>query len=195
MTENLMYFITNSGSVGTWLFIVIVRTLFSAVMHCVATGTLGAFLGYSKFRRGLTKVAFALLGLLIAIIIHSAWNSIISFESIAWLGFVFMTMTIIIFIIVFNFLIAGERRIIFSELLEESQNGLIPVEHLSILNSPSRNKLGWVDESIRKIYVASAIRLAFRKIQHKNSSGINKNYYEAEVDNLRKSITILLGEK
>jgi protease PrsW len=194
MTENLMYFIANSSSIATWLFIVIVRTLFSAVMHCVATGTLGAFLGYAKFKKGFGKVFFALSGLLMAMIIHSAWNSFISFESTAWIGFVFMVTTIIIFIIVFNLSIAGERKIIFSELFEESQNGLIPTEHLSILNSPRRNKLGWVDEGIRKIYISSAIRLAFRKMQYKNSSGINKNYYEAEVDNLRKSIVILLGK-
>ncbi len=61
MTENLMYFIANSSSMGTWIFVVIVRTLFSAVMHCVATGTLGAFLGYAKFKKGFGKVYFALL--------------------------------------------------------------------------------------------------------------------------------------
>ena len=101
MTENFMYFIANSSSVGTWIFVVIVRTLFSAVMHCVSTGTLGAFLGYGKFKKGFSKVLFALLGLLIAMIIHSAWNSFISFESTAWIGFVFMVITIFIFIIVF----------------------------------------------------------------------------------------------
>ena len=194
MTENFMYFIANSSSTGTWLFIVIVRTLFSAVMHCVATGTLGAFLGYAKFKKGFRKVLFALLGLLIAMIIHSAWNSFISFESTAWMGFIFMITTIIIFVIVFSLSIAGEKKIIFSELFEESQNGLIPTEHLSILNSPGRNRIGWVDESIRKIYISSAIRLAFGKMQYKNSHGINKNYYETEVDNLRKSIAILLGK-
>ncbi len=192
MTENLMYFIANSISMGTWILVVIIRTLFSAVMHCVATGTLGAFLGYAKFKKGFGKIYFTLLGLLTAMIIHSAWNSFIIFESTAWMGFAFMISTIIIFIIVFSLSIAGEKKIIFSELLEESKNGLIPAGHLGILNSARRNHFGWVDESIRKIYISSATKLAFRKMQSKNSLGIKKNFYEAEVENLRKSIAILL---
>lgn len=192
MTENFMYFIANSSTVRTWIFIVIVRTLFSAVMHCVATGTLGAFLGYSKFKKRNWEVLFALTGLIIAIIIHSAWNSFISFESTAWMGFVFMIMSISIFIIVFNLSISSEKKIIFSELYEEFQNGLVPNEHLSILNSSRRNKSGWIDEGIRKQYISSAIELAFRKMQFKNSLGINKNFYAIEVDKLRETISILL---
>ena len=194
MTENFMYFIANSSSVGTWIFVVIVRTLFSAIMHCVATGTLGAFLGYAKFKKRIWKVLCAVTGLVVAIIIHSAWNSFISFESTAWIGFVFMVITIFIFIIVFNLSISSEKKIIFSELYEESQNGLIPAEHLSIINSSQRNKFGWIDEAIRKQYISSAIGLAFRKMQFKNSFGINNNFYAAEVDRLRETISILLGK-
>lgn len=194
MTENFLYFIANSSSIGTWIFVVIVRTLFSAVMHCVATGTLGAFLGYAKFKRRLWKVLYAAAGLVIAIIIHSAWNSFISFESTAWIGFVFMIISISIFIIVFNLSISSEKKIIFSELYEESQNGLIPAEHLSILNSSRRNKFGWINETIRKQYISSAICLAFRKMQYKNSVGINNNFYAAEIDKLRETVSILLGK-
>jgi hypothetical protein len=57
-----------------------------------------------------------------------------------------------------------------------------------------RNKLGWIDESIRKPYIYSATRLAFRKMQYKISVGANRNYHEAEIDNLRKTIAILLGK-
>jgi RsiW-degrading membrane proteinase PrsW (M82 family) len=194
MTENFLYFVANSSIIETWILIVVVRTLFSSVMHCVATGTLGAFLGYAKFKKRNWRITYAIIGLILAIFIHSAWNSFISFNSTAWIGFVFMAITVIVFIIVFNFSISSERKIIFSELTEESQNGLIPKEHLNILNSSKRNKFGWVDENIRKIYVSSAITLAFRKMQHRNSRGINKNYYASEVDNLRKAIALLLGK-
>ena len=105
-----------------------------------------------------------------------------------------MTKTILVYIFVFALSVTGEKKIISSELLEEAQNGLIPAEHLGILNTSERNRVGWVDESIRKIYISTAIRLAFRKRQCKNSLGINKNYYETEVDNLRKTIAILLGK-
>jgi c-di-AMP phosphodiesterase-like protein len=161
-------------------------------MHCVTTGTFGAFLGYAKFKKGVRKLLFALSGLFIAIIIHSAWNSFVSFESTAWIGLLFMAITILIFILVFTLSVTSEKRIIFSELIEEAQTGLIPSGHLGILNTSERNNVGWVDESIRKIYISSAIRLAFRKMQLRNSLGINKDFYETEVDKLRNKIAVLL---
>jgi c-di-AMP phosphodiesterase-like protein len=163
-------------------------------MHCVTTGTFGAFLGYAKFKKGVRKLLFALSGLFIAIFIHSAWNSFVSFESTAWIGLLFMAITILIFILVFTLSVTREKKIIFSELIEEVQTGLIPSGHLGILNTSERNKVGWVEESIRKIYISSAIRLAFRKMQHRNSLGINKDFYETEVDKLRKIIAVLLGK-
>lgn len=192
MTENFLYFVQNSNSLGTWVYVVTIRTLFSAVMHGLATGTFGAFIGSAKFKYGYKKYLIPGIGLLIAIIIHASWNSFVSFTSTILVGIMFMLVTTIIFIVVFTLSISKERQIIFSELLEESQNGLIPAEHLSIINSSLRNKSGWIDEKIRKIYVASAIKLAFKKIQFKNSTGLNKKYFEAEIDNLRSSISLLL---
>lgn len=194
MTENLMYFIANSSSAGTWLFIVMVRTLFSAVMHCVATGTLGVFLAYAKYKKMNQKIIFGLLGLIIAMLIHAAWNTFVSLESTTWIGVVFMISAIFVFILVFILSVSAEKKIIYAELFEETQNGLIPLEHLHVINSSQRNKPGWVDEGIRKLYIASAITLAFKKMQHKNSSGMNKNYLETEIDKLRNSIAVLLGK-
>lgn len=192
MTENFLYFLQNSQTLQTWVYLVIIRTLFSAVMHCVATGTFGAFLGYAKFKRGPKKILIALLGLFIAILIHASWNTFVSFKSTAWIGILFMILSIIIFIVSFTLSLSKERRIIFTELLEESQTGLIPGAHVSIINSPARNKSGWIDDNIRKSYVSTAIKLAFKKMQFKNSIGINKEYYEAEIHNLRNTIQKLL---
>jgi RsiW-degrading membrane proteinase PrsW (M82 family) len=164
MTENLMYFIANSSSAGTWLFIVMVRTLFSAVMHCVATGTLGVFLAYAKYKKMNQKIIFGLLGLIIAMLIHAAWNTFVSLESTTWIGVVFMISAIFVFILVFILSVSAEKKIIYAELFEETQNGLIPLEHLDVINSSQRNKPGWVDEGIRKLYIASAITLAFKKM-------------------------------
>ena len=192
MTENFMYFIANSSSVGTWIFVVIIRTLFSAVMHCVATGTLGIFLAYAKYKKMSMKIMFGILGLIIAMTIHSTWNSFVTLESTAWIAIVFMMTAILVFILVFSLSILGEKKIIYSELLEETANGLIPLEHLHVLNSSQRNKPGWVDEGIRKLYIASAIGLAFKKVRLKNSHGVNRNYIETEIDKLRNSIAVLL---
>lgn len=192
MTENFLYFISFAESVQSWIMLVIIRSLFSAVMHCVSTATLGAFLGYAKFKPKLQKVFYGLLGLLIAILIHSTWNFTLNYKSIAPLGFLFLFISIIIFIAAFSISVRSERKIIYNELKEEVDRGLIPELHLNILSSPSREKKGWLDERIRKVYINSATTLAFRKVQLKNSNGESKLFYQREVDNYRVFIKNLL---
>ena len=193
MTENFFYFIYYSSSFQNWISIVIIRTLFSGVMHCVSTGTLGAFLGYAKFRPKIIKITFPIIGLLIAMFIHFLWNLSVSFTSTAILGFLFIIFTIAVFITVFSIALMGERKIIFRELLPESDAGLIPKEHLYILNSNKRNKLGWIDERIRKLYIRAATTLAFRKMQARNTSGMSKNYYNQDIEHYRNFIRNLLS--
>lgn len=193
MTENFLYFITYGDTLANWMLIVIIRTLFSAVMHCVSTATFGAFLAYSRFKKASLKIFYVLTGLIIAIFIHLAWNLSVSFEQTTLLGFLFMIFTIALFISVFAISISGERKIIFIELFDEAQTGLIPMEHLHILNSPKRNRFGWVDESIRKLYIKAATTLAFRKMQLKNATGFSRTYYENDINYYRDFIRNLLS--
>ena len=193
MTENFLYFIIYGDTLVNWIMIVIIRTLLSAVMHCVATATFGAFLAYSRFKKASLKIFYVLTGLIIAIFIHLAWNLSVSFEQTTLLGFLFMIFTIALFISVFAISISGERKIIFIELLDEAQTGLIPMEHLHILNSPKRNRFGWVDESIRKLYIKAATTLAFRKMQLKNATGFSRTYYENDINYYRDFIRNLLS--
>lgn len=193
MTENFLYFVSYGTTVPDWIALVIVRTLFTAVMHCVATATFGAFLGYAKFRTKYFKIIFPLAGLLLAMIIHAAWNFSVSFQSTAPLGFLFMFITIIVFIVVFSLSIVNEKKIIWTELIEEVNLGNIPANHISILSSSIRDKQGWIDEKIRKVYIKSATTLAFRKLQSKNSHGVSKIYYENDVSNYRTFIRDLLS--
>ncbi len=193
MTENFFYFIFYSHTFNDWLSIVIIRTLFSGVMHCVSTGTLGAFLGYAKFKPNYIKITFPLYGLATAIFIHFLWNLSVSFEATTIPGFLFMIVTITIFITVYSISLLSEQKIIYKELLTETETGLIPHEHLFILNSGKRNKTGWVDESIRKLYIRAATVLAFRKMQARNASGLSKNYYIEDIEHYRNFIRNLLS--
>lgn len=193
MTENFIYFVSYGTTVPDWIAIVTIRTLFTAVMHCVATATFGAFLGYAKFRNKYFKIIFPLAGLLLAMIIHASWNFAVSFQSTAPLGFLFMFITIIVFIVVFSLSIINEKKIIWTELLEEASLGNIPANHINILSSSVRDKQGWIDEKIRKVYIKSATTLAFRKLQSKNSHGVSKLYYENDVSNYRIFIRDLLN--
>lgn len=192
MTENFLYFVSYGDSIANWIMLVIVRSLFSAVMHCVSTATLGALLGMAKFKSSPKKIFYAFIGLLIAMLIHSIWNSSLSYDRTAPIGFLFMIVSIIVFISSYIISIKGERKIIFNELKEESENGVIPESHLIILSSPQRERKGWLDERTRKTYIKAATTLAFRKVQLKNSNGASKAYYEMDVDNYRDFIKKLL---
>lgn len=72
-------------------------------MHCVSTGTLGAFVAMAKFKSGAAKVILPAIGLGIAMFIHAIWNASVSFESTAAIGFLFLFLTVLIFIIIFHF--------------------------------------------------------------------------------------------
>lgn len=192
MTENFFYFISSTDNISGWITIIIIRNLFSGVMHCVSTGTFGAFLAMSKFKTTRLKIILTLTGLAIAMLIHSVWNASVSFESTAAIGFLFLFISIIIFIVTFSISVKSERKLIYSQLIAETETGLIPSEHLGILSSSRRDKPGWIEESIRKTYIKATTTLAFRKIQLNNSKGMSKLYYENDIINYRSFISKLL---
>ncbi len=194
MTENFFYFISNMDNVSDWISIVIVRTLFSGVMHLVATATLGAFLGLSKFMISPLRLVLGLIGLVIAMLIHSLWNFFVSFDETVFLGFIFMIVSVIIFVMVFKLSLSSERKMILKELYEEVELGLIPKFHLNLLSSPERDKTGWIDEKIRIQYIKYATALAFRKKQMRLSKGSSKMFYQAEIDNYKTQISNLLSQ-
>lgn len=191
MTENFLYFLAFRESVAEWLMLVIIRSLFSAVMHCVSTATLGVFLALGKFKSGTMKLILSFSGFIFAMIIHAIWNFTVSFERTAPIGFVFMIFSIILFFIIYNTSIKRERILIYNELKDET--GLIPESHLDILSSPKREQKGWLDEGLRKTYIKAATSLAFRKMQHRNANGASKTYYQMDIDNYRNFIVSLLS--
>ncbi len=58
MTENFIYFLGYGDSFTSWLVLVIIRSGFSAVMHCIATASFGAMLGAAKNSGGLLKIIY-----------------------------------------------------------------------------------------------------------------------------------------
>ncbi|OIO14065.1 MAG: hypothetical protein AUJ54_14930 [Ignavibacteria bacterium CG1_02_37_35] len=193
MTENFTYFLTYGKTFDNWLMLVLVRTSFTAVMHCVATASLGAFLGYAKFKPLIFKIILPPLGLALAMFIHFAWNFSVSFSHTSILGFLFLSGSILIFIASFKLAVASDAKIIFRELYDEAEHDVLPFEHVPILSSIQREQKGWVDERIRKSYIKIATALAFRKMQLKNSTGKNKISYEDEVTFYRSELMQLLN--
>jgi len=193
MTENFTYFLTYGKTFDNWLMLVLVRTSFTAVMHCVATASFGAFLGYAKFKPLIFKIILPPLGLALAMFIHFAWNFSVSFSHTSILGFLFLSGSILIFIASFKLAVASDAKIIFRELYDEAEHDVLPFEHVPILSSVQREQKGWVDERIRKSYIKIATALAFRKMQLKNSTGENKISYEDEVTFYRSELMQLLN--
>jgi RsiW-degrading membrane proteinase PrsW (M82 family) len=193
MTENFTYFLSYGKTFDNWLMLVLVRTSFTAVMHCVATASFGAFLGYAKFKPLIFKIVFPPIGLVLAMFIHFAWNFTVSFSQTSLLGFLFLSGSILLFIVTFKLAVKSDAKIIFRELYDEAEHEILPFEHVTILSSIQREQKGWVDERIRKAYIKIATALAFRKMQLRNSTGKNKTVYEEEVTFYRAELMQLLN--
>jgi len=192
MTENFTYFLTYGKTFDNWIMLVIIRTSFTAVMHCVSTASFGAFLGYAKFKPLFFKIVLPPIGLALAMVIHFAWNFSVSFSHTSLLGFMFLSGSILLFIACFKLAVSYDARIIFVELSDEAEQAILPHEHVKILSSLQREESGWIDERIRKRYIRTATTLAFRKMQLKHSSGFNKRVYEDEVLFYRNELLNLL---
>jgi len=80
------------------------RFLGATLLHVLASGTVGAFMAFAFYKRKLLKIAYATLGLFIAIILHAIFNFfIIDARGETILGvFMFVWMGIIILFLVFE---------------------------------------------------------------------------------------------
>lgn len=193
MTENFMYFLTFGTTPATWFMLVIVRTFFSAVMHCLATTTFGAFIGYAKFKPFIYKLILIPTGFFMAVFLHFCWNLSVSFEKTTIFGFVFLVLYMFITFAIFQISLYFEGKTIFKELQDEANLGLIPQEHLNYIPFVSRRfRYGWCPAGMdQKKYVKTATILALRKNQFKNTSGHLQKSYFRDIENLRYQIKMM----
>ena len=143
----------------------------------------------TKYSKPSKKIILPFIGFFISVFIHFLWNFSVIHTSTVLFGFMFMIVLIAFFIILFKLSIKKERLLIYNELLEESD--IIPESHLIILSSNERNNKGWVDESLRKLYIKAATRLAFRKMEIKTCSANKRKIYEADIIEQRNIIRSL----
>jgi protease PrsW len=193
MTENFLYFVSFGTTMSSWIMLVIIRTLFSAVMHCMSQATFGGFIGYAKFKPAIFKVFLYPLGILVAMFLHFTWNLTVSFGETTLLGMAFMVIYTFSIIALFQIALYIEGKTIIKELQEESGAGVIPNEHLNYLPFVTRrNKHGWCSIGVnQKEYVKTAIILALRKHQYKNTKGNTQKMYLRDVENLRYKIQMM----
>ena len=196
MTENFLYFL-NVGTIQEWVILVPMRSILSAVMHGCSTAAFGAFVGYSKFQARKNKNLSIILGLLTAMTIHFIWNFSVTvgYGKFTLVGIAFIFISALIMFALFQFSLSVEGKVIKKELTEESNLGLIPVEHLNYLPyTHLRNRTGWLPDNIDRIqYIKTATTLSFRKQQYKGCSESQKAFYEKEIEYAREEIAHILN--
>jgi RsiW-degrading membrane proteinase PrsW (M82 family) len=167
MVENFFYYVLSGSAPVEWIMLVLLRTFFAALMHAISTASVGAFAAKAVYAPLSKRLPICLAGLVLATAIHFIWNLSISFEFSYYLGILFMSILISLFITYFLRQRTIERKIIINELKEECDEGIIPYHYLPILSSKMKDRKGWIDEKIRNEYSNAAIKLAFRKSQSK----------------------------
>jgi RsiW-degrading membrane proteinase PrsW (M82 family) len=193
MTENFMYFLAYGSTPAAWLALVAIRTLFSAVMHCLSTATFGAFLGYAKFKPLIFKLILIPTGFFLAVFLHFAWNLSVSFENTTLFGFLFLIVYMFVTFAIFQISVYFEGKNILKELQDEARLGLIPHEHLNYLPYVSRrHKYGWCPVGVdQKTYVKTATKLALRKNQYRNTRGDLQLSYLRDIEKLRYEVQMM----
>ncbi len=193
MTENFLYFISFGDSANAWFNLVIIRTLFSAVMHCISTGIFGALLGMAKYGNLLSRTFLPFSGLGIGIFIHFFWNSAVIFNGTSVYGFIFMIFLIGLYFGIIRLSIYNEMKIIESQLEEEVNLGILPAKFLPIISTRLRHKPGWIEEDKRKLYFNTAVHLAFSKMKFKKVRDSRKIIYLHEVNQNREALKNILS--
>jgi len=202
MSENFLYFASTVGEgVGVWVFTVIVRTLFTGLMHAAATSMVGAALGWAKFSTSSLRTAALPLALLSAVGMHALWNSFaiapVAFEdggALPLVSFMLFPLEFITLFVIFQASLYSESRLIRRELKEEARLGNFPPEHVAKVASWSQRKWheNWMPRDVDgEEYIKVATRLAFRKKQR--DARPEDSFYAEEVDRLRGRLRELLS--
>lgn len=202
--ENLWYYMNNVGKGAEALFaIIVMRTLFTALIHCTSSAMLGMAIGYARHRSGALRwVLWPLLGYLCAVTNHAVWNGIATVSgvlgkagSIAILGGVL----IIIFVSLVLFILTqmslhAEHKFITHYLEEEAKRGVIPMEHATIIPYwLKRRKKDWLPPHVDKgEYIKAATLLAFRHHQLEIAQGERRERYLEEIALYRQRVNQLL---
>jgi RsiW-degrading membrane proteinase PrsW (M82 family) len=124
MTENFLYFLPLGDIANPYQYIAY-RTFFSGMMHALACGTLGAFLGYAQFAFGYIPFLYIIFGIAPAILLHTGFNYFVSTSSVDILGFVLITIAFAALCFTFARSLQFEQKSIREELVREAASGFI----------------------------------------------------------------------
>lgn len=197
-SENVYYFVNtyrNSGEFA-WLQSLYLRGLFTAGVHSCATALFGAAVAYSRHSRWMEKIVSILIGLALAMMVHSFWNSLLTEATLSqdrvlmMVPFLGLPFIFFLLFVLFQISLSQESRMIEEELTAEAKEGILPEAHVKILKSYlARGEAGWCPASVPKEdYVSTATELAFLRQRYWATPPGKRGRLEGELKNLREKI-------
>lgn len=208
--ENVLYFMAVAAA-GPEVFFatVIVRTLFSALVHTISTALLGYTIGYIRHRRLLPWLwALPLLGFALAVINHAFWNLMATISGSQFLseemttgalglGMLFVFLMAVAMFVITQLSLMREQKIIGQYLRDEVEQGTLPRAHAEIIPSwRKRRKKGWLAPGIpHQDYVEAATLLAFRRYQTDTVAPRHRGKYKKGVEKHRRRVKELLSRQ
>lgn len=203
--ENLFYYVSNFNpeQPETLLGIIFLRTLFTALVHCISSALLGMAIGHARHRAGAGRwIVWPLIGYIAAVLNHGLWNGLATLSSkfaeqnqeLAALTLLFSCFFVVcaavIMFIMTQICLNAEHKAIKRFLHEEADRGVLPHEHAEIIPYwMKRRKGGWLANHIPKEpYIKAATLLAFRHHQLELAQGERKHRYHEEITTLRNTV-------
>lgn len=206
MTENIFYYynIGSSAGLSAALFTnILIRTVFTAVVHALASASWGFWLGVGRYRRAWMRwLVFPPLGYLNAMAIHAFWNGSVTFaglkneEKYQFAAFAVIGLLACGMFALTQVSLFLEHRIVKKFLLEEAKGGLLPEAHaLTIPYWLKRQGRAWLSpfgHVDKDRYLKAATLLAFRLHQSGYATGETKAGLLRDVEKHRQELKILL---
>lgn len=201
-SENVYYFTNvyqSSGQFG-WLDNMYTRSLLSAGVHACATGLFGAAVAYSYRHNWVEKIGTFIVGLMLAMMVHSFWNALLTEASLSndrvlqLVPFLGLPVIMLLMFLMFQISVYKESSIIEQELLIESQNGLMPEKHVHHIKSYfARSADNWLEKHVSKDdYIELTTALAFTRSRIYSSPQNKRAALEKNAENLRIKIKNIL---
>lgn len=201
-TENFLYFAGQAleGAVGGWLALVVIRTLWSGMMHGVATSLVGAALGASRFRPPGVRAVIAGAGLAGAMVLHMGWNAAASFDAPlhaegSLIGSMMLLLPLAFFglFAVYQLCILGEAVAIRRGLSAEVERGTLDWALARYIGSWLQRATGRPPRTLRdrKRTVEVGVRLGLRLTQARHLGTRAPATLQSEIAALRDELRIL----
>jgi RsiW-degrading membrane proteinase PrsW (M82 family) len=205
--ENLLYYMNAmQGGADAVFRLIVMRTFFTALVHCISSSIIGMAIGYARHRSGSARwLIYPVIGYVVAVVNHAIWNGAAVYAGLPILsestrGVIFTAaLGVVVIAAITMFLLTQysldrEHEVIRRFLKKEAERGTLPEKHAEIIPFwTKRRKPGWLPEGVpRQEYVRAATLLAFRHYQLEIAEGERRREYNEDIARYREEIRDML---